>query len=151
MRPMTHRMTSIDRLMPEAGNAGRRTRAAVVRAAGAMLVALALQVGCIVAGVSDGILYDAVVAAGFLSTIAVLALRAATATHGRLAWCALTAAVGLWIAGTAVDTAAGAAAGTLSAGPADVLWLLFYPCAYLAVVFRARATVLRMARSVRMA
>jgi hypothetical protein len=49
MRAMTHWMTSIDRLMPEVENARRRTRAAVVRAAGAMLVALAVQVGGAVA------------------------------------------------------------------------------------------------------
>src|SRR5690554_1367132 len=72
--PITPRMTWIDGLMPDVANAGRRTRAAVVRAAVAMLATLAVQVGCTFAGAAGGALYGIVVAAGFVSIMTVLVL-----------------------------------------------------------------------------
>jgi diguanylate cyclase (GGDEF)-like protein len=141
-------MTLIDRLLPEVCNAGRRTRAAVSGAAVALLLTLAVQAGCIAAGVADGAAYSLLLAVGFVSVITMLAVRTATAPTGRAAWFFLTMAVGSWVAAAVCDAAAGTAPGAVTA--TDVLWLLFYPFAYLAILLRSRATLHRIARSLRM-
>ncbi|MEA2385458.1 MAG: diguanylate cyclase [Solirubrobacteraceae bacterium] len=140
-------MTWIDRLMPELARTGRRTRRVGTVAAAAMVATLVLQVGCTIAGLGTTGAYGVVLLLGFVSTITVLGLRTTTARGERRGWAVLTVAVGAWIAGAMWDSAAGTAA---DVGPADALWLAFYPLAYLAVGLRARATLNRLARSVRM-
>jgi diguanylate cyclase (GGDEF)-like protein len=140
-------MTFVDRLMPELASAGRRTRVAGTVAAAAMLAIAAVQVGCTFAGVATTAAYRVVLLLGFVSTITVLALRMTTTAGERRGGAVLMVAVGAWIAGAIWDSAAGQAA---DVGPADALWLSFYPFAYLAVALRARATLHRLARSVRM-
>jgi diguanylate cyclase len=143
-------MTWIDRLMPELAGAGRRTRIAGAVAAAAMLAALVLQIGFTAGGASGAAFYTAIPALGFLSATTVLALRAATAPAGRAGWIVLTLAVAAWIAGSTWEEATAGSAGNRGFGPEEVLWLAFYPCAYLAVALRTRATLHRVARSVRL-
>ena len=143
-------MTFVDRFMPELASAGRRTRVAGTAAAVAMPAALAGEVALVsVGGAGTGAAYGAVLAVGLVSMLTVLALRAATAPSDRRVWIALTLAAGTWMAGTVWESTLGHADGA-AVGVADALWLGFYPCAYLAVVLRARTTVPRLARTVRM-
>ena len=149
--PIPRRMTFVDRLMPELASAGRRTRVAVRAAGTAMLAALAGEVALTAVGAagSGTVAYAVVLALGFLSMMTVLVLRAATAATDRRVWLALAFAAGTWMAGTICESTVGHADGA-AIGPADALWLAFYPCAYLAVVLRARTTLHRLARSLRL-
>ena len=149
--PIPRRMTFVDRLMPELASAGRRTRVAVRVAGTAMLAALTGEVALTAVGAagSGTVAYAVVLALGFLSMMTVLVLRAATAATDRRVWLALAFAAGTWMAGTICESTVGHADGA-AIGPADALWLAFYPCAYLAVVLRARTTLHRLARSLRL-
>ena len=149
--PIPRRMTFVDRLMPELASAGRRTRVAVRVAGTAMLAALTGELALTTVGAagSGTVAYAVVLAFGFLSTMTVLVLRAATAATDRRVWLALAFAAGTWMAGTICESTVGHADGA-AIGPADALWLAFYPCAYLAVVLRARTTLHRLARSLRL-
>src|SRR4051794_1530188 len=143
-------MTFVDRLMPELASTGRRTRVAATTAAAAMLAAFAGELALTTLGRAGAgqLGYGVVPALGLFSILTVLALRVATAEQDRMVWTALTVAGALWLAGTVWEATIGHADGP-AVGTADALWLGFYPCAYLAVVLRARTTVHRLARSVR--
>jgi diguanylate cyclase (GGDEF)-like protein len=144
-------MTIAERLMPALAGAGPRTRAAVTVAAAAMLAALAGEVVLTASGGAAGsgaLAYAVVLAVGLVSMLAVLALRTATVSSDRRVWIAVTAAAGVWVAGTVWESTIGHADGA-AIGAADALWLSFYPLAYLAVVLRARGTAHRLARSLR--
>src|SRR4051794_10275944 len=143
-------MSTVERLMPELAGAGPRTRAAVTVAVVAMPAALAGEVALTASGRAAGssaLAYAVVMTVGFISMMTVLALRAAMPSSDRRVWIALTAAAGMWISGTVWESTIGHADGA-AIGPADALWLAFYPLAYLAVVLRGRSTV-RLARILR--
>src|SRR3954463_6017610 len=143
-------MSTVERLMPELAGAGPRTRAAVTVAVVAMPAALAGEVALTASGRAAGssaLAYAVVMTVGFISMMTVLALRAAMPSSDRRVWIALTAAVGMWMAGTVWESTIGHADGA-AIGPADALWLSFYPLAYLAVVLRGRNTM-RLARILR--
>jgi diguanylate cyclase (GGDEF)-like protein len=142
-------MTWLYRLLPALAGAGRRTRAVGCLAFCVMIAGLGLHVASTVSGVSAAPAAFAAPALCYLGVIVLLGLRAATATEGRRGWQALAAAVGLWIAGTATATFVGRPAGGTVVGPADPVWLSFYPLALLGVVLRTRATLQRVVRSVR--
>jgi diguanylate cyclase len=147
--PISLQMTWLDRIMPELAVAGGRTRAVGAVATAAMLAALAGEIALTTVGAAgDGAAYGLVLVLGMVAMITVLALRAATATSDRGVWIAVTVGAASWMAGTIFESTLGHADGP-AVGAADVLWLAFYPCAYLAVVLRARTTVTRMARSLR--
>src|SRR5919107_1631457 len=148
--PILRWMRIVERLMPELAGAGPRTRAAVTVAAAAMPAALAGEVALTAAGGAAGsgaLAYAIVMAVGFVSMMTVLTLRAATAPSDRRVWIALTGAAGMWMAGTVWESTIGHADGA-AIGPADGLWLSFYPLAYLAVVLRGRTTM-RLGRTLR--
>jgi diguanylate cyclase (GGDEF)-like protein len=141
-------MSFVDRLLPELASTGRRTHRVGAVAAVAMLATIGLQIACTLAGLGTTGAYGVVLLLGFVSTITVLALRTTIAEgRDRRGWAVLTVAVGAWIAGALWDAVAGQPS---EVGPADALWLAFYPFAYLAVALRARATLNRLARTVRM-
>src|SRR4051794_36559598 len=143
-------MSTVERLMPELAGAGPRTRAAVTVAVVAMPAALAGEVALTASGRAAGssaLAYALVMTVGFVSMMTVLALRAAMPSSDRRVWIALTAAAGMWMAGTVWESTIGHADGA-AIGPADALWLSFYPLAYLAVVLRGRSTM-RLARILR--
>src|SRR4051794_2330486 len=143
-------MSTVERLMPELAGAGPRTRAAVTVGVVAMPAALAGEVALTASGRAAGssaLAYAVVMTVGFVSMMTVLALRAAMPSSDRRVWIALTAAVGMWMAGTVWESTIGHADGA-AIGPADALWLSFYPLAYLAVVLRGRNTM-RLARILR--
>src|SRR3954466_12008900 len=144
-------MTIAERLMPALAGAGPRTRAAVTVAAAAMLAALAGEVVLTASGGAAGsgaVAYALVLAVGLLSMLAVLALRTATVSSDRRVWIAVTAAAGVWVAGTVWESTIGHA-DDAAIGAADALWLSFYPLASLAVGLRARGPTHRLARSLR--
>src|SRR5919107_1450874 len=85
--------------------------------------------------------------AGPRTRAAVTVSAAATASSDRRVWIALTGAAGMWMAGTVWESTIGHADGA-AIGPADGLWLSFYPLAYLAVVLRGRTTM-RLGRTLR--
>src|SRR3954451_6274792 len=149
--PISRWMTLVDRLMPALAGAGRRTRAAGTVATVAMLGAFAAEVVLTASGRAGAgtVAYAAVLGVGFISMMAVLTLRAATAPSDRGVWLAFTAAAGAWVAGTIYESTVGHADGA-AIGAADALWLAFYPLAYLVVVLRARTTVQRLARGLRL-
>jgi diguanylate cyclase (GGDEF)-like protein len=148
-QPISLRMTMVDRILPELASTGRRTRTVGAVATAAMLAALAGEIALTSIGAAGGgVAYGLVLVVGMIAMATVLGLRAATSSSDRPAWMAVTAAAASWMAGTVLESTIGHADGP-AVGPADALWLAFYPCAYLAVVLRARTTVTRMARSVR--
>jgi diguanylate cyclase len=148
-QPIPLRMTLVDRILPELAVTGRRTRAVGAVAAGAMLAALAGEIALTSLGAAGaGAAYALVLVVGMVAMVTVLVLRAATAASDRRVWIAVTVAAASWMAGAIFESTIGHADGP-AVGPADAFWLAFYPCAYLAVVLRARTTVTRMARSVR--
>jgi diguanylate cyclase (GGDEF)-like protein len=141
-------MALVDRLLPEVTRANRGTRVAARIAGAAMVLALVLQVGSTVAGLAPTTAYGAVVALGSLATLAVLALRAATADSHRASWIVLTVGVGSWMAAAVLGTAGGQPGNNSAVEVGDVLYLTFYPCAYAAVALRTRVTLHRFARTV---
>jgi diguanylate cyclase (GGDEF)-like protein len=142
-------MTLLFGLLPALAGAGRRARAVGHLAFCVMIAGFAVQLAATVAGVSTSPAAVAAPALGYLGAIVLLGLRAATATEDRHGWLALAAAVGFWLAGTATAMFVARPAGGTVVGPADPLWLCFYPLALLAVVLRTRATLERVVRSVR--
>jgi diguanylate cyclase (GGDEF)-like protein len=143
-------MTWLDGPMPAMAGAGARTRAAggaavVATTAGFAVHAALTAVG---AGAAPPSLLAA--ALSYLGVLAMLVLRAATATHDRHGWGALVVAVGLWLGGTLVTTLVGRPSGGGAISPADPLWLAFYPLALLAVALRTRATLHSVPHSVRL-
>src|SRR3954466_7552504 len=121
-------MSTVERLMPELAGAGPRTRAAVTVAVVAMPAALAGEVALTASGRAAGSrrpAYAVVVTVGFISMMTVLALRAAMPSSDRRVWIALTAAVGMWMAGTVWESTIGHADGAPT-GPAGAPWLAVF-------------------------
>jgi diguanylate cyclase (GGDEF)-like protein len=131
-------------LMPELLGATARTQTVAAAAALVSFASLATHV-LSAFGVLAAALGDATLTIGLLAVVVLVWARAVGAT---LEWKVLAAAMACWCAGGLVSAIAGMPEGGGVVAPADTLWLLFYPLAYLGVGLRLRATFPRTGPSI---
>ncbi|MEY2534783.1 MAG: diguanylate cyclase [bacterium] len=133
--------------MPELAGAGRPTRIVAGAGAATMLAALVVHLLHTTVGLGGSDVGDAAMGVGLIAAAAVLLPRAAAARTERGSWWALAIGVTLWVSGALVSVALGRPESEAVVSPSDALWLLFYPCAYVAVALRTRASLQGAGRS----
>ncbi|MEA2226415.1 MAG: diguanylate cyclase [Solirubrobacteraceae bacterium] len=133
--------------MPELAGAGRPTRIVAGAGAATMLAALVVHLLHTTVGLGGSGVGDAAMGVGLIAAAAVLLPRAAAARTERGSWWALAIGVTLWVSGALVSVALGRPESEAVVSPSDALWLLFYPCAYVAVALRTRASLQGAGRS----